>query len=98
MVSSPQYLDQWSQDLDLLKYDDFNADKHLALEEFYRAFRECRFNLYLILLFSFPDALYNMACRLYPKYKLFHKKTCYNRENLRFWLFQYIDESRQLCI
>ncbi|KAL6087834.1 hypothetical protein STEG23_036656 [Scotinomys teguina] len=23
---------------DLLKYDDFNADKHLALEEFYRAF------------------------------------------------------------
>lgn len=25
---------------DLLKYDDFNSDKHLALEELYRTFRE----------------------------------------------------------
>ncbi|XP_036620876.1 follistatin-related protein 5-like [Trichosurus vulpecula] len=25
---------------DLLKYDDFNSDKHLALEEFYRAFQD----------------------------------------------------------
>ncbi|KAG8135050.1 hypothetical protein E2320_008114 [Naja naja] len=25
---------------DLLKYDDYNSDKHLGLEEFYRAFRE----------------------------------------------------------
>lgn len=25
---------------DLLKYDDFDSDRHLALEEFYRIFRE----------------------------------------------------------
>lgn len=35
----------------LLQYDDFNADKHLALEEFYRAFREYSINLDFILLF-----------------------------------------------
>lgn len=38
---------------DLLKYDDFNADKHLALEEFYRAFREYRVNPYFICSFFF---------------------------------------------
>uniref|UniRef100_A0A8C6HUD0 Follistatin-related protein 5 n=1 Tax=Mus spicilegus TaxID=10103 RepID=A0A8C6HUD0_MUSSI len=30
---------------DLLKYDDFNADKHLALEEFYRAFQVIQLSL-----------------------------------------------------
>ncbi|XP_072477499.1 follistatin-related protein 5 isoform X2 [Notamacropus eugenii] len=30
---------------DLLKYDDFNSDKHLALEEFYRAFQVIQLSL-----------------------------------------------------
>uniref|UniRef100_R7VQ93 Follistatin-related protein 5 n=1 Tax=Columba livia TaxID=8932 RepID=R7VQ93_COLLI len=30
---------------DLLKYDDYNSDKHLALEEFYRAFQVVQLNL-----------------------------------------------------
>ncbi|KAG8516575.1 Follistatin-related protein 5 [Galemys pyrenaicus] len=30
---------------DLLKYDDFNTDKHLALEEFYRAFQVIQLSL-----------------------------------------------------
>ncbi|NXG61542.1 FSTL5 protein, partial [Hemiprocne comata] len=30
---------------DLLKYDDYNSDKHLALEEFYRAFRVVQLSL-----------------------------------------------------
>ncbi|KAF4799491.1 Follistatin-related protein 4 [Turdus rufiventris] len=30
---------------DLLKYDDYNGDKHLALEEFYRAFHVVQLNL-----------------------------------------------------
>ncbi|KAM5255718.1 follistatin-related protein 5 isoform 2-T2 [Ctenodactylus gundi] len=30
---------------DLVKYDDFNADKHLALEEFYRAFQVVQLSL-----------------------------------------------------
>lgn len=48
---------------DLLKYVDFNSDKHLALEEFYRTFREYKIR-FLIPLFSFPDSLPNMMCLL----------------------------------
>lgn len=48
---------------DLLKYDDFNSDKHLALEEFYRTFREykIRSQLHFAL---FPISLNTMVCLL----------------------------------
>lgn len=43
---------------DLLRLDDVNSDKLLALEEFYRAFRE--YTTPLVSLCPFPTALHNL--------------------------------------
>ncbi|VCX41139.1 unnamed protein product [Gulo gulo] len=47
---------------DLLKYDDFNSDKHLALEELYRTFRE--YNIHSLIFILFPVSLHNTVCLL----------------------------------
>lgn len=61
---------------DLLKYGDFNSDKHLALEEFYRTFREYESQSLISLSFFLFICLEGYVC-LISKCKCFLREITY---------------------
>lgn len=67
---------------DLLKYDDFNSDKHLALEEFYRTFREYKIHSLI------PLCSFSCFITQYDVFPRSQSTSCYLKEVIQLRKFK----------